>query len=42
VGIAGGYITSSRSVVFGFAQSLSGPIWSACYADGDTFFAEQR
>lgn len=41
-GISDGYITSSRSVVFDFAQSLSGPIWSAGYADGDNFLAEQR
>lgn len=41
-GISDGYITSSRSVVFDFAQSLSGPIWPAGYADGDNFLAEQR
>lgn len=41
-GISDGYITSSRSVVFEFARSLSGPIWSAGYADGDSFLAEQR
>jgi len=41
-GISDGYITSSRSVVFEFARSLSGPIWSAGYADGDNFLAEQR
>lgn len=41
-GISDGYITSSRSVVFDFAQSLSGPIWAAGYADGDNFLAEQR
>ena len=41
-GISDGYITSSRSVVFEFARSLSGPIGSAGYADGDSFLAEQR
>lgn len=28
--------------MFDFAQSLSGPIWTVGYADGDNFLAEQR
>src|SRR3546814_17724516 len=41
-GISDGFITSSRATVFEFARSLSGPIWTAGYADGDRFLAEQR
>lgn len=41
-GISDGYITSSRSVVVEFARSLSGPVWTARYADGDRFLVEQR
>lgn len=41
-GISDGYVTASRAVVVDFARSLSGPIWTAKYADGDRFLAEQR
>ena len=41
-GVSDGFIAASRSTVFEFARSLPGPIWTAGYADGDRFLAEQR
>jgi site-specific recombinase XerD len=41
-GLTDGYIESCRRVIFEFAESLGGPLWSASCDDADRFLADQR
>ena len=41
-GLTDGYVSDTRRVIFEFAASLSGPLWSGSCADADRFLNDQR
>ncbi len=41
-GLTDDYVSSTRRVIFEFAESLSGPLWSGSCDDADRFLNEQR
>jgi site-specific recombinase XerD len=41
-GLTDDYVAGTRRVIFEFAGSLSGPLWTASCDDADRFLAEQR
>jgi len=41
-GLTDGYVASCRRVIFEFAASLAGPLWSASCDDADRFLTDQR
>ena len=41
-GLTDSYVSSTRRVIFEFARSLAGPLWTATCEDADRFLADQR
>jgi integrase/recombinase XerC len=41
-GLTDGYVAGTRRVIFEFARSLSGPLWTASCGDADKFLTDQR
>ena len=41
-GLTDGYVAATRRVIFEFARSLPGPLWTAACGDGDRFLNDQR
>jgi len=41
-GLTDAYVAATRRVVFEFARSLPGPLWTATCADADRFLVDQR
>lgn len=41
-GLSDGYVSNTRRVIFEFARSLRGPLWTASCDDADRFLHDQR